>query len=665
MSRHVLSLPMFAVAILALGGIPAFAASPPTIPDWVDAYTREALAAPVTLDNAQRYRWYQIGAAIRAQHPMVYDIDIRPMQEQLRRHGNAAVGDLKQRLDERFAAIRSLEEAGPFLGRCDWIMARERGEGATQLQIDLDAHCRERALPALYVRLVRKRAEALDVRLATMRRFDVGYPGHLVGSPGFVGRADVAGAYARALEDRLTTAQPQVIADLTEGFRTKTIGDDPLQTDVAQCHDLLGPWFPQRDPVRDMMLSDPLRSAGAGTEAALRFGQAVGSACRREAKAWLMRQQPGIDAAIRASITALDPKLGPILAVGTRCSGVLGRWFTASDGFDLTLTGPLHQTCREQAQGLNARAVDIRAQALAARFAAAPKTLDGLERNGWFAVSADELQAAHDPRDPERGEVDALMQARTEALVQPLREAAREAALTEIRDLFERAGLGDAELQPARRICSPYVGGTTRTLPPGGADLRKAISDACREQENRVAVRRAEAAVATAEIEPVLGEARLVLSAPDGRQTYADPRAVVIAAAGNGLQISFRRTTSWFFWTTETLRVTPFGRDNPALVGHLVADTHPAGGQVWRVTDLQALPSLDGPFATLACLTQGPEAAQALAGLGLAGMASIFLLDLPRTGVELLSAAGTLTTSMGQCADARRSYFALPGPGAS
>lgn len=634
------------------------------MPDWAEAYTREALAAPVTLENARTYRWYQIGATLRSEHPRVYDDEIRPAQERLKRHGSAVLDELKGQIDTLLALTPSLDEAGPFHKHCHWILERPPGEFPTKLQIDLEAYCREKAVPALYLRLVTERAQKLDVRLATLRRLEVAYPGHLVGSPGFVGRADVPGAYARALEDRLTAAQPQVIADLAESFRAKVIGEDPLQSDIAQCRDLLGPWDPQRDTARDMMLADLLRSAAAGTEAALRFGQVVGGACRREAKAWLMRQQPGIDAAIRTSLAALDPNQGPILAVGTRCSGVLARWFSTFDGFDLTLTGPLRQTCRQQAQGLNERAVDIRAQALAARFAAAPKTLDGLERNGWFAVSADDLQAAHDPRDPERGEVDALMQTRTDTLVRPLREAARDAALAEIRGLYEQAGLDDAELQPARRICGPYLGRSTRALPPGGTDLRQAIGDACRDQEKRVAARRAEAAVAAAGIEPILGKGRLVLSAPDGRLTYADPRALVIAAAGNGLQVSVRRTTSWLFRTKESLRVTPLGRDTPVLAGDLAADTHPSGGQVWRVTDLQTLPGLDGPFATLACLTQGPEAAQALAGLGLAGMASIFLLDLPRTGVELFLAAGTLTTSMGQCEDARRSYFALPGPGA-
>lgn len=635
------------------------------MPDWAEAYTREAIVAPVTLENARKYRWYQIGAVLRSEHPRVYDDEIRPAQERLKRHGNALFEELKGQVDTLLALTPSLDEAGPFHKHCHWILERPPGEFPTKLQIDLEAYCREKAVPALYLRLVTERAQKLDVRLATLRRLDVGYPGHLVGSPGFVGRADVPGAYARALEDRLVAAQPRVIADLAESFRAKTLGGDPLQTDVAQCRDLLGPWYPQRDTARDMMLGDPMRSAGAGTEAALRFEQAVGGACRREAKAWLMRQQPEIDDAIRTSFATLDPNQGPILAVGTRCTGVLGRWFSSFDGFELSLTGPLQQTCRQQAQGLNERAVDIRARALAARFATAPKTLDGLERNGWFGVSADDLQAAHDPRDPERGEVDTLMQTRVDALVRPLREAARDAALAEIRGFYEQAGLADAELQPARRICGPYLGRSTRMLPPGGGDLRQAIGEACRDEEKRVVVHRADAAFAAAGIEPVLGKGRLVLSAPDGRLTYADPRAVVIAAAGNGLQVRFRRTTSWFFWTKENLRVTPFGRDTPVLAGDLAADTHPSGGKVWRVTDLQALPGLGGPLATLACLTQGPEATHALASLGLAGMVSIFVLDLPRTGVELFLAAGTLSTSMGQCEDARRSYFALPGPGAS
>ncbi len=135
--------------------------------------------------------------------------------------------ELKRQVDTILALTPSLDEAGPFHKHCHWILERPPGEFPTKLRIDLEAYCREKAVPALYLRLVTERAHKLDVRLATLRRLEVGYPGHLVGSPGFVGRADVPGAYARALEDRLTAAQPQVIADLAESFRTKTLGAVP------------------------------------------------------------------------------------------------------------------------------------------------------------------------------------------------------------------------------------------------------------------------------------------------------------------------------------------------------------------------------------------------------------------------------------------------------
>ncbi len=96
---------------IALTVMPVGYSAHADVPDWVRTYTQEALAAPVTLENAQRYRWYQIGVAVRADHPMVYDLDIRSMQLELQRHGNAVAADLKARLDERFAAIRSVEEA--------------------------------------------------------------------------------------------------------------------------------------------------------------------------------------------------------------------------------------------------------------------------------------------------------------------------------------------------------------------------------------------------------------------------------------------------------------------------------------------------------------------------------------------------------------------------
>ncbi len=69
--------------------------------DWAEAYTREALAAPVTLENARTYRWYQIGPALRSGHPRVYDDKIRPTRERLKRHGSAALDDLKGRRSTR------------------------------------------------------------------------------------------------------------------------------------------------------------------------------------------------------------------------------------------------------------------------------------------------------------------------------------------------------------------------------------------------------------------------------------------------------------------------------------------------------------------------------------------------------------------------------------
>lgn len=632
------------------------------VPDWVRTYTQEALAAPVTLENAQRYRWYQIGVAVRADHPMVYDLDIRSMQLELQRHGNAVAADLKARLDERFAAIRSVEEAGAYYQQCSWILSRPGGEHMTPVQSDLLTYCEQKAVPALYTRLVGERARNLDIRLTTLRDLDVTYPSRVIGTIAGVARADVPAVYARALADRLKKGKAQVTADLSEHFRIKTVSETTLQTDAAQCRELLGQWYPQGDPIRDMTMSDPLSSVPAGTDVVLGFSGAIGAACRRDAKAWLMQQRPAIDADIRKTFAGLDPERGPILGIGTRCSAVLGRWFSSFDGFELTLTGPLQQTCREDAQRLNARASDLRAQALTAQIAGAPKTLDGLERNGWFSVSDDAIAGVHDPRDPERGEVDQLVRSRTEALLQPVREAAREAALKEIRGLYDPTRLSDADLEPARRICGPYLGRTTRALPPGGGDLKAEIRQTCSEEEGQVVVRRAEAAVAASDIDAVLGKGRLVITTPDGRQAYAEPRAVVMAAAGNGLQIKFRRTRTWLFWTKESLHVTPFGRDNPMLNGDLEPEIDPAGERLWRVKDLQILPGLDGPFTTLACLTMGPEAAQAVVGLGLAGMASLFVLDLPRTGSNLIWAAGTLTTNMAQCESARRSFFTRPGP---
>ncbi|MCB4806496.1 hypothetical protein QO001_006468 [Methylobacterium brachiatum] len=643
-------------ALLAAGTFTATAAvaGPAPTSDWLDAYTQEATTAPVTLENAVKYRWYQISAADRGKHPFV---DIAPAAVRLRQHGDAALPELKRQLDARCAAVRSLDEAGPFHAQCGWIMQREPGQGVSQVQIDLEGYCRDRAMPALYLRLVRERAQALGVRLATLPTLDVAYPSRAVGTAGTVGHEDVPAAYVRALDERLAAAQPVVIGELAEHFRTKVIGDDPLRTDGAQCRDLLGRWYAQPDPVRDMALNDPLRGVAVGSEAGARFGQAVGGGGgRREAQAWLMRQQPGIDAAIRAGLAALDPKAVPILSVQTRCAAVLGRWFTTFDGFDLALTRPLSQTCREAAAALNAKAIDIRARAVADRFEEVPKTLVGLEVNGWFEPEPDDLQVVHELRDPNRNEVDQALRARTTALVQPMRSAARVAAIGEVISRYENAELDDAGLGPVRRICGPYVGHAIRPLPPGGDDLRKAVGDACREGEKQVGVRRTRMAFAAAHVGDVVGDGMLGLTTPDGRVAFADPRAIVAAVAINGVQVAFRRTMWWLFWSRVHIQITPLGRDAPALIGTLIPETRADGVRVWRVV---GLPGLDGPFATMACLTQGHEAADAAVGLGLAGAAALFLFDAPHTGGELIGTGFDIARTSARCSRARQTYLAV------
>jgi hypothetical protein len=649
----------FAFALLAIGATtaPAASAGSATATDWVDAYTQEALAAPITLENAVKYRWYQISAADRGRHPFV---DIAPATAQLRRHADAASPELKRLLDARFAAVRSLDEAGPFHAQCGWIMQRELGQGLSQVQLDLDSYCRDRAVPTLYMRLVRERARALDIRLSTLRTLDITYPSRLIGTAGAVGHDDVPAAYAQALEERLSTSQPILYGELSEHFRAQAIGEEPVRTDVAQCRDLLGPWYRQPDPVRDMALNDPLRGAAAGSEPAARFGQSVAGACRREAKAWLMRQQPSINAAIKVGFAALDPNVPPVLSVRTRCAAVLGRWFTGFDGFDLALTVPLMHTCRDGAVARNAQAIDIRARALADRFAEAPKTLVGLEVNDWFEPTTEDLQAAHDPRDPGRGDVDEALRARTAALVQPLRDVARDAAIREVVARYAPADPSDANLLPARRICGPYLGRSTRPLPSGGDDLRKAIADACRAGERQVGVRRAEVALAAAHVDDVLADGPLGLTALDGRVSFMDPRALVVAAAANGVQVAFRRTSWWFFWSREHVHITPLGRDAPVLEGTLVPETRADGVRIWRVTALESLPGLEGPFATVACLIQGQqEVANTILGLGLAGVASFFVFDAPHTGGALFRTAIEMDATSTRCVSARQSYFAV------
>lgn len=645
------------IGAAALGMADAQALAAPAMPDWVEAYTREALAAPITLDNALKYRWYQIGAAIRAQHPMVYDIDIAPALQQLRRHGNAAVDDLKRQLDARFAVVPSLEAAGPATAQCTWILARDRGEGLTQLQIDLDTYCRDHAAPALYARLLRERADGLDIRLATLPSLSTEYPVRLVGTSGRVGREDVAAAYARALDQRLGKAELVVIAELGTVFSKKVLGEGALQNDAAQCRDLLGSWYPGDDALRNLAASDPLNNRTVA-DAPRRFARAVGAVCHREAKAWSLRQQPAITRAIQAAIAAVDVERGPILSVSARCSAILGRWFPAGVAFDPDLTGPLQATCRHEADGLNAKAVAARAATIAARIERAPRTLAGLEQNGWFEPTAADIQGATDPGDRDRGEVEASLKARTAAVVRPWREAAWESALAEIADGYIRSGLTDSALITARGRCAPYLALPGRPLPAGGEDLRAAVTAACRAQEGRIVARRVEAALAEAHINDVLGPGRLATSSPDGRPISLNPRAVVAAAAINGYQVRFQRTTSWGFQTRTTIAITPLGGVTPTLDGTLEPETRSDGVPIWRIAALRDLPGLDGPLATLACLTQGSQAALASLVSMFAGTFIGLAADAPYTAGALILDGTNGLLEVAACGDAKAAFLA-------
>ena len=626
------------------------------VPDWVKAYTTEALAAPVTLDTALRYRWYQIGVAVRSQHPMVYDIDITPAVQQLRQHGLSVQEDLKRQLDARLAVVPSLEVAGPATAQCSWIMARERGEGLTQLQVNLDAYCRDHAAPALYARLVRERADGMDVRLATMPSLSTEYPGRLVGTSGYVGREDVAATYTRALDQRLRKAEPAVTDELHTIFARKALGEGSLQTDAAQCRDLLGPWYPGDDALRDLAASDPL-NGGIAADAPRRFARTIGGVCRREAKAWLLRQQPTITTAIRSAVAAVDVERGPILSVNARCSAILGRWFRTGVKFDADLVDPLQATCRREVEALTAKAIAARAAMITARFERSPRTLAGLEQNGWFEPSAEEIQGATDPNDRDRGEVESALRARAATVVRPWREAAWESALSEVANAYARAGLTDISLTSARGRCAPYLSMPGRSLPAGGTDLRTAVAAACRAQEGRVLARRVEAALAEAHIADVLGRGRLATSSPDGRAVSLKPRAVVAAAAANGYQVRFRRSTSWGFQTRTTMQITPLGSTEPALDGTLEPEARADGVPVWRVTALEDLPGLDGPLATIACVTQGSQAALASLANMAAGTLIGIAADAPYTASALILDGTTGLLEVAACGDAKAAFL--------
>lgn len=658
LNRAVRAPSMLAALIFVAAGGPALAGGPPPIPEWVESYAREAMSAPVTLENARKYHFYQLPRSLRSDHPFIYDVDIAPLLNQFRNYGNGQRETLKRLLDEKLATIQTVEEAGPYHGQCSWIMAREGGNDVTQVQIDLDTYCRTKAVPVAYQRLVREHAERLDLRLAQLRNVDVSFPGRFIGTDRFIQNTDIGSTYAKAVEARLGAAQPAVIGELAQTYREKPLSEDPLQTGGAQCQALLGRWYPKSDPIRDLAMNDPLRGGTSGEEAAGGFAQAVSTACKREANAWLMRQQPAIGTAIKASLNTADAADGPVLSVRARCETALGRWFRSFDRFELAFIGPLRQTCATEAGQLVDRDIDVRAKSVAARLEGAPRTLDGLEQRNWFEPSSSDLSAVADPRDPGRDGVVTLMTDRTIAMTRPFREEAQVNAITGLEKAYADGGLTDAGLRPARNLCGPYLGSATRTLPAGGGTVRKAIETACRSQEAKVAVARGISAQAKSNIDTVLDKGNLTVLSPRGETVTVDPRMVVTAAAANGFQVTFQQSRTLFFAKRYAIRITPFGQNAPALDGALEPETRADGVALWRITQLDGLPGIDGPLATLSCVARSKKDGGDTVVLAAAGLAAA-AADAPWTAGLFLGAAFTEAALSSACRTAANAFTGI------
>lgn len=636
---------------------PAAWAAPASNPEWVEAYALEVMTAPVTLENAKKYHWYQIAHSVRSERTRTSDIDIEPVQKRLRQYGDGLFDQLKRQLDEKEAAITMLEEAGPFPTHCRWIMPTKQGDIRTPLQDNLEAYCRTKLVPITYRRLLGEYVERLNVSLPHLRNLDVTYPAQLVGTDAMITAQNLYRDYGQALEVRLAAAQPQVVGEITQLYRDKPLGEGPLRTGAAQCRELLGPWFPQSDVVRDMAMNDPLGGGSNGDAAVLRFKQGVGNACKREANAWLLRQQPALTTAITAGIAASDNPHGPVLSVQARCDVVLGRWFTTFDGFDLGFTGPLRQGCASEAKGVIDRALEIRAKTVAASLQAAPRTLEGLERNGWFEPSQGDLDAVADPRDAGRDEIVRLMREKTLTLTNPLRDVAKVAAVSQVAKAYAEDGPTDAGLRSARNVCAPYLGTGSRSIPPGGGLVRSAIEAACRDEEKKITAKRVVAAVTASNVDGVLGKGMLAVVAPEGTTQSVDPRMLVVAAAANGFQVAFSQTRSLFLSRTYALRITPLGQDAPALGGVLVPEPRADGVEVWRVTELDRLPALDGPLATLSCIARGRVDGKDIAVLAAAAGIAAVVFDASQTAGTLLGAAFEGLTSASICQAARQSFI--------
>ncbi len=599
------------------------------------------LAAPVTLEAAVRQHWYQLPLEELFAHGVASRTEANwdDINRRLAAHVVAIRPALLRQLDARFARLASLDGFGAPPSYCGWLRERQPPSLLTNLQQELWAQCIRTAAPDAVGRVLARRAAGLHVDLASLRSLDVQFPRAMLGDVHASRWSGLEQAWHQGVRDRLGSARDPVLAAVAAHFRAKP-ADAPPASPRAECAALVGP--------------------EAGTEEPL--GIEARHACLAQATSGLLAQQPRAVRAVQAEAAAPAPTSGPIASVQARCQAAVGRAYPALTDDDPAVTGPVWQACEAAAGPALERDLDARLAPAIARVLSAPRTLAGLEATGWFELPAAVLAEAAEGATPypavPADDPSRRLRARFEQAVGAARQEATGRAVAQVGQAYAAASdnAGSA-LAAARALCGPYLGSAeaNRAVPISTSEARRAVQQACRSEEAEAPGRGCKAALLRFGADNPFARERLWVAAPDGQRVPVEAAPLVCAAGMDGFQVS-TRGTGWLGRGHE-LRITPVGRDAPALAAPLEQVRRADGVLVWHVGALTGLPGLDGPLATVACLSAPASQAANVTLWGVLGGALLHLGGQPEGGNGLIGNALGQHAAATACAAAKAAFL--------
>jgi hypothetical protein len=626
---------------------------------WAEMRAQEMMAAPVTLENASQFHWYQIlpsdleARGLSHLHPSYATTTGRALSE----YGLKQLSVLQEQLNERFATTGLPADENATIDHCGWIAKRPQSALVTGVQGKLLSYCRQSAAPALIKRLLIERAAKLEIGVANLKTLDLSLPRSIIGevAAGSLGEFDAA--YGAAVSKRLAETQEAVAQEIRNLITAQAYGGGSLRPTRVQCGQILGSWFIERDGhVGGLARFDTLRLGRSQDDAKDTFARALSGACQASANNWLLDRQPTLIAEVKNVFARVNLGEGTLIPVEARCDNLLRRWFDRLDSFDQALTGPVWQVCEKEAAAFNSRSIDARIASLKGIIASAPRSLEGLEKANWFELPDSVSRSWVDPFGVGSQDLQRMIGSRFEMEVGTTRREATQNALDTIRSVYADAASDEQKVGQAVALCGPYLdpknGG--RMLPPGGGKTRAAIQEECRRSKSSLAARLCDQAITQADPDGTFG-ASVAVPAPGGRLISVDLRRLVCASAADGIRVAF--TISGLIFKTHEVRISPWNKSAPSLKGTLEKMARPDGVEGWRVTKLESLPGLDGPLATLSCLTMSASDAGAVTTAAALGGLAAALFDAPDTAERLFGGAIDNFASAAACAAAKTDFL--------